>query len=85
MHTDQFVFYALDAQRVSQRAAEASKFDDHFVAVRQLNPRAETQAARAKVMNMQVTGSSVRLELEVMMLDVGEAVAHLFFAGHDFL
>src|ERR1039458_8872702 len=56
-HADQFVFFALDAQRISQRAPKAGKFNNHLVAVRQLDSCTEAQTASAKIVDVQIAGT----------------------------
>ena len=38
---------------------------------------------RSEVVDMHVAGPPVRVEFEMMMLDIREAVAHLYLAGMD--
>ena len=47
----------------------------------QQNAGAEAQAAGTEIMDMHITGAAMPLELEMMMLDVRHAMAHLLFAG----
>jgi hypothetical protein len=76
---------ARDAQRIAQRAAKAGEGNFHHVAVGKLHAVAEAQGARAEVMDVQIAGAAVRFKFEMMMLDVRQAVAHLIFAGENFL
>jgi hypothetical protein len=80
-YRDQRSRAAHDAQRIAQRATEAFKLDDHHIAVRELDARAEAQTARAEIVDVQVVRAAMRLELEMVMLNIGEAVTHFFFAG----
>src|SRR4051812_46634705 len=77
--------FGMNAEWVAQRASKAGEFDEHFVAIFKLDARAEAQAVCAEVVNMHVAGPPVALEFEMVVLDVGEAVAHFGFAGGDFL
>ena len=74
-----------DPERIAQRAAKPGERNLHYIPVGELDARAEAEAVRAKVMNMQVAGTAVSFELEVMVLDVGKAVAHPGLAGGDVL
>ena len=46
-------------------------------------PVAKTQRIRAEIMHMRVARAAVRLELEMVVLNIREAVAHLGLAGAD--
>src|SRR5665213_275517 len=75
---------ANNAQRIAQRAAETGEPNFHHVAVGELHAVAETQGARAKKMHVQIDGAAMRFKLEMMMLDVREAVTHFIFASQNF-
>jgi hypothetical protein len=53
------------------------KANFHHVAVGKLKPFAEAQAARTEVMNVHIARAAVTRELEMMMLDVPQAVTHV--------
>ncbi len=69
------------AHGIPQRTAEAGELNDHHIAVLEPNAVSEAQAVRAVVMHVNIARPPVRLELEMMMLDVREAVAHLSLAS----
>ena len=48
-----------------------------------MNTGSETQAVGSKEMNVNVTRPAVRLKLEMMMLNILQAVAHFGFAGAE--
>src|SRR5579859_3209706 len=73
---DQTSLPARPSQRVAERATVAGELDAHHVAIDELDSRAEAQAGRAEEMHVQVPRAAVRRVLEVVMLDVGEAMAH---------
>ena len=77
-----------DAERsrsdgVAERAAEAIEVHFDPVAVFQLDAVAEAEGVCAEEVHVHVAGLAVAFELEVMVLEVGEAVAHVLFAGLD--
>jgi hypothetical protein len=72
-----------DSQRISQRAAEAFEANLHYIAVFQREPVAKTERIRAEEMNVYVTRPAMSFVLEVMMLQIGEAVGHGGIAARD--
>src|SRR4029453_17661036 len=82
-HVDGPIAGWLDADRVPERPPEAVEADAHHVAVLECNALAEAEGVRAEEMDVDVAGPAMRVELEVMVLDVAQAVAHLrLAAGH---
>ena len=74
-----------DSQRIAQWAAEAIKLDAHHIPARKLDAVPEAETVGPIVMDMDITRTPVRLELEMMVLYISEAVAHLRLAGPDLL
>src|SRR5687768_10449803 len=74
-----------DFHGVAQRAAEAFERDLHRVAIGQLDAVAEAQRTSSVVVHVDVSRPPVGLELEVMLLDVPQAVAHLVLSGENVL
>ena len=72
-----------DPQRIAQGAAESVEPHRHDVAVAQRDAVAVAEAVGAEEMDVDVAGSAVPLVLEVVVLDVGQAVAHGLLAGGD--
>src|SRR6266567_9157931 len=72
-----------DENRVAQSAPEAVETDLHDVSIGQPNAFTETQTVGAEKMNMNVSWLAMLLELEMMMLEVLQAVTHFHFAGAD--
>src|SRR6476619_6224516 len=68
---------ALDAERVAERAPEAIEPDFHDVTVLEPHAVAEAQRAGAEVMDVDVAGPPVGRVLEMVVLDIAQAVAHL--------
>ena len=70
-----------DAKRIPQRPSEAVEPHLHHIAICQPDAFAETERVGAEEVNVHVAGPAVRFELEVMVLHIGQAVAHRRFAG----
>src|SRR6185437_11558411 len=71
------------AERIAERPAEAIEADLHRVAVFETNARAETERVGAEEVDMEIAGVAMEVELEMVVFDVGEAVAHVGLAGLD--
>jgi hypothetical protein len=69
LHGDQSSFAARDAQRIAQRAAKAGELDITSPSASS-TPSPKLKAARAEIMHMHIAGPPVRLEFEMMVLDV---------------
>jgi hypothetical protein len=82
---DELILVAADTQRIPQRPAEVLESNVHDISILKLHAGTEAQCARAEVMDMHVAGPAMRLELEVVMLEVLQAVAHCGIAGANFL
>src|ERR1035438_9671194 len=65
------------AQRIAQWPPKAFEADLHYVSVGQLDAFAEAEAIRTEIMDVHVSGPPVPFKLELMMLNVLQAVAHL--------
>src|SRR5262249_28018388 len=74
-----------DVDRIPQRPPEAVELNHHHVALVKLDTGTEAQTMGSVKVNVHVSGAAMRLELEMMMFDVGEAVAHAVFAAADLL
>src|ERR1700730_7636031 len=72
-----------DGEWIAKRARKAIECDRHDIALGELDRIAETQAVRAVKMDVQIAGAAMGPELEMVMLDVGEAVAHFCGSGGD--
>src|SRR5450432_598607 len=70
-------------QRVPQRPAEALKVNLHHISLLQLDPLTETERVGAEEMDVDIARPPVRLELKMMMLQVGDGVRHGLLAGTD--
>src|SRR4051812_13879924 len=55
----------------------------HHITILKVHALAEAEAVRAIKMHVHVAGTPMRIELEVMMLDVHQVVTHRDFAGRD--
>ena len=71
-------------QRIAQGAAESRELNLHHIAAGETDAFAEAEAIGAEEMDVDVAGAAMRFELEMVMLDVAQAVAHFGFAGTDF-
>src|SRR5262245_52456535 len=68
---------------VPQRTAVAVEVNHHHIALLELNAVGEAQAVGAVKVHMNIPRTPVRVELEVVMLDVRNTVTHGLFAGND--
>ena len=68
-------------KRVAQRAAEFGRGDLKYVARHHSDTRGEAQRGRAEVVDVDVAWPAESGVLEVVMLDVGDGVGHVGFAG----
>src|SRR5262245_39271446 len=73
----------LDSQGISQGPTEALEGDGHEVAVLEAHAIAEAQGAGAEIMDVDVARPPVRRVLEVVVLDITQAVTHLALAGRN--
>src|SRR5512141_3443000 len=71
----------LHAQRISEWAAETLELDDHHVSRHEADPFTEAECVRAEEVDVHVARAPVGFEFEMMMLQVGQAVAHGLLAG----
>src|SRR5882724_7060797 len=85
LHRHQHVRFFNDCNGISQRASEAFKPDFGNIPVRELQVIAETDAVRAKKMNVHVSRAAMGVEFEMVMLDVSKTVGHFAFATADLL
>src|SRR5579863_565147 len=76
---------SLHPHRVAQRPSEAFESHLHYVPVAKLNAVSKAQAIGAEKMHVQVPGPAVRIEFEVVMLDIPQAVAHFRLARANLL
>ena len=68
---------------ITQRASEAIEPDLCYVTFLQYDSFAKGESISAKEVDVHAAGLPVSGELEVMMLDIGKAVAHILFAAGD--
>src|SRR5258705_3723275 len=73
------------AQGIAKCTAEARELNGHDVVVNQADVIGKAQAVRAIKMHVDVARTPVCVELEVVMLDVCQAMTHLGGAGCDVL
>src|SRR5690348_15311105 len=66
---------------VAERPSETIELNLHDVSIAEMDSLAEAEQAGSEKMHMDISGTAVQFKLEVMMLKVCEAVAHLFFTG----
>src|SRR3954447_15468612 len=83
--TDKTRFNSIYTNRIAQWAAEALELNVHHIAIFQANSFAETETVGAKKVDVNVSGPTVRFKLEVMMLNILQAVAHFRFASPNLL
>jgi hypothetical protein len=69
---------------IQQRAAKSIECYFHDVALDEADSFTEAECGRAEEVHVNVAGAPVRVELEMMMLHVRQAVAHERFAGAEF-
>ena len=65
---------------IAERSSETIELNFHEVSITEAYAFTETQQTGAEIMHVHVSGTAVDVELEMVMFDVGEAVAHLRFA-----
>ena len=63
---------------VAEWPAETGRGYFELVVFSDLNPIRKTQRRRAKEMNMEITGTPELRVLEVVMLKIGDGMAHIF-------
>src|ERR1017187_2566370 len=68
---------------VPQGSPEAGELHLHHVTIGQAYAFAEAESIGAEEMHVDIARTAVRLELEMMMLQVRRAVAHHGFPGMD--
>ena len=83
--TDKTRFNSIYTNRIAQRTAEALEFNVHHISMFQAKSFAETETVGAKKVDVDVSGVAVRFKLEVMMLNILQAVAHFSFASPNLL
>src|SRR5687768_17060150 len=69
--------------RISQRPAEAGELNGHYITFREQHVIREAETMGTKIMHVDVTATPMRLELEVMVLDIRDTVTHLTLACRD--
>src|SRR5215469_2738163 len=69
-----------DLERIDERPSESFKPDLHKIAVFQLDSLAVAQTIGAEVMHVDITRAAMCFVLEMMVLDIREAMAHFRFA-----
>src|SRR5208283_3394555 len=74
---------AVDADRIMQRLPKSFERHFHDVAVLKFDSGSEAEGVGSEKMYVDVAGSAVLVELEVMMLQVGERVCHVCFSAVD--
>src|SRR5215217_2746425 len=70
-----------DLQGITQRPAKQWHVDLEQVAIARLKAGAEADAIRAKEVNVDIAGSAEEFVLEVVLLQVGDRVAHIRLAS----
>ena len=68
---------------IAKRASVAIEADFHYIACSEYDPIAEGQGVGSVEMHMDAAGLTMSGELEMMVLHVGEAVAHVLLAAGD--
>ena len=71
----------VDVYRIAQRTAETVERDLHHVSLLQADAIAVAETIGTKEVDVNVTGATMRRKLEVVMLDVLQAVTHVRFAS----
>lgn len=72
--------FGFDANRVAERASESLVTNIHPITILQNDAIAKTQRMSAEEMHVHIAGLTVSFKFEVMMLEVGETMTHVFFA-----
>lgn len=67
--------------RVTERSSETIELNLHDISIAETDSLAEAEQTGSQIMDMYIARMAVKFKLEVMMLKVCEAVAHLVFTG----
>ena len=77
--------FGFDVDGIAQRSSESFVAYVHPITVSEGDAFAEAQRMRAEEVNVHIAWLAVTCEFEVMMLEIGEAVAHVFLTGLNLL
>ncbi len=69
---------------IPKRTAKTLKGDLHDITVSKAHAVSKTKAIRTEEVDVNVARVAMLLELEMMVLNIAKAVAHLGFTGTDF-
>lgn len=70
---------------IAERPSESFEADLDEISILQADAFTEAKQAGSEIVYVYVAGTAVKLKLEVMMLNVAEAVAHLRFTSTNLL